>query len=664
MNRVQTHQPPTDTVDPVPQSPPTSKDRTRSPAESNRIRARVKVKVRRRWWKRRRVVVAAAAIGLLFALAVLDAVYVVATAPRELRSARDHLQAGAVALQAGNLSEARTQFTVARDSSARAGGALGQPVVGLIGWLPRVGDNVDAVRSLSNASGGASSAALHLVDAAEAAGWTGDELPSVDSGMVQVVHGLEEAAPDLEAAAVDLDRATAEVRAIDAEALIGPVRTAVVEARATLGEKDDVARTAASLGQLIPPFLGTGGPRTYLVITQNLSESRGSGGFPGDYATLTASEGRLDLSNFADIATLDPVKPIQMPDDYARRYQGSGGLTTFWASNFSPDFPTSAQALTRMWAASGRRPVDGVIAVDPVWMSDVLDAMGPVETPAWPDPITAGNVTTIMSHDTFTTNDSESANEQQSRIGAALWKGVLQRGVPPQPMAEAMALAARERHLQVYSVHPDEEAELRELGASGDAGLSPDAVAVSWFGPAESRVGFFTRKSVDYQISVHDDGSALVDVTTTLENPAPDGPVSILLGDGTDVPVGTDVVDANFYLPTGATYLGGSVPATPPSPQLELGHPVVSQPFEVGPGSSITSHLRYSYPGAVTDGQFRLRLVPLPSLRPDHVTVEIQPPAGVTLTPLSAALAGEGTSLSFDGEPTTSVDLIARVTRG
>ena len=154
MIRVQTHRVPTGTVAPVSQSPPTRKDRTLAPADSKRVHSRVKVKRRRRpWWKRPRVFVPVAAIGLLLALGALDAVYVAATAPRELRSARDHLQTGADALQAGNLDEARTQFTVARDAIARARGALGQPVVGLIGWLPRVGDNVDAVRSLADASG-------------------------------------------------------------------------------------------------------------------------------------------------------------------------------------------------------------------------------------------------------------------------------------------------------------------------------------------------------------------------------------------------------------------------------------------------------------------------------------------------------------------------------
>jgi hypothetical protein len=86
--------------------------------------------------------------------------------------------------------------------------------------------------------------------------------------------------------------------------------------------------------------------------------------------------------------------------------------------------------------------------------------------------------------------------------------------------------------------------------------------------------------------------------------------------------------------------------------------------LKVPPGSSVTSHVRYSYPDAVTDGQFRLRLVALPALRPDLVSVEIQAPAGVTLTAMSAALTEDGTSLRFEGAPTTAVDLIAGVARG
>jgi hypothetical protein len=271
-----------------------------------------------------------------------------------------------------------------------------------------------------------------------------------------------------------------------------------------------------------------------------------------------------------------------------------------------------------------------------------------------------------MSHDTFATGtsapDSERANEVQSSIGAALWGAVLQRGVPLQPMVDATAQAAQERHLQVYSVHPDEETAIRQLDASGEAGLTPNAVAVSWFGPAESRVGYFAEKSVDYRISLRDDGSALVDVATTLENPAPDGPPSILLGDGSDVPVGTNVVSANLYMPSGARYLGGSGGAVPKAPLTELGHPVVSQPFEVPPGGSVTTHIRYTYPHAVTDGEFRLRLVTLPALRPDHVTVEIQAPPGASLAPASTTLGGDGTTLTYDGSPATDVELVARQT--
>ena len=58
---------------------------------------------------------------------------------------------------------------------------------------------------------------------------------------------------------------------------------------------------------------------------------------------------------------------------------------------------------------------------------------------------------------------------------------------------------------------------------------------------------------------------------------------------------------------------------------------------------------------------FRLELVALPALRPDHITVEIQAPAGLTITPLSTVLTGGGASLSYDGSPTTDTELVATV---
>jgi hypothetical protein len=44
--------------------------------------------------------------------------------------------------------------------------------------------------------------------------------------------------------------------------------------------------------------------------------------------------------------------------------------------------------------------------------------------------------------------------------------------------------------------------------------------------------------------------------------------------------------------------------------------------------------------------------------------VEIQPSEGLTLTALSSELAVDGTSLRYEGAPTTDVDLIAGVARG
>ena len=70
-----------------------------------------------------------------------------------------------------------------------------------------------------------------------------------------------------------------------------------------------------------------------------------------------------------------------------------------------------------MWDASGREPLDGVIAVDSVWTSYLLAETGPVETPAWPEPINAENVSTVINHDTFLPTSTATSDRLQDALG-------------------------------------------------------------------------------------------------------------------------------------------------------------------------------------------------------------------------------------------------------
>jgi hypothetical protein len=205
-----------------------------------------------------------------------------------------------------------------------------------------------------------------------------------------------------------------------------------------------------------------------------------------------------------------------------------------------------------MWKASGRQPLDDVIAVDSAWTSYLLAVAGPVETPAWPVPVTSANVSEVINRDTFLTTSQTKSDRMQDAIGEALMQAVLARPLAPSALAGALARATSERHLQLYSADPGEEELLRQLGASGQVELGPNPLLVAWDGAVQSRAGYFADKSITYRADLQADGSARVTIGITLKNTAPSSPASILLGEpGWGVPIGTYWALTKTYLPEG-----------------------------------------------------------------------------------------------------------------
>jgi hypothetical protein len=598
-------------------------------------------------------------------LAALDAAWVVTAGGRDLRATRDRLEQGADALLAGRLGDAEAAFTLAGTSAEHAAGLLSHPTSDVAALLPWLGDDVRAVRVLADASGLAAEAGRALTDAAREAGWDGSSIPGMVSPGAVDTAAVAAAVPALDRAEGLIVRADRLLAPIETDGLLGPVADAVASARETVDSREHLVTTAARLSRLLPGFLGGEGPRTYLVVIQNLADPRGSGGYPGSYAVLETRNGRIRLERTAQVSTLGVAPKIQAPPDVAARYERFGALTHFIATTYSPDFPTSARLLMQLWQASGRPPVDGVISGDSVFMSYVLSAIGPVETPAWPVPITAENVSDVIDRDTFLTLSQQRSDRLQNAIGAALWSAVLERTPPARAFAEAVGRAARERHLQVYSADPAEERTLEALDVSGHIELGDDPLLVVWDGAVGSRVGYFVEKSVDYEATLLPDGSARVSVTVTVDNPAPDGPPSILLGEGAanDVPVGYYEAFVNVYLPRAAEQIeirGGYLQLV----EHEFGGPVVLG--LIGAPSGGTASMRVSYRAvdlAVPSGdgsEYRLDVLPIPALRPDRFDVAVALPAGAQVLSRAPGTGLTGGTFTWDGAPTTPVHLWLR----
>ena len=390
------------------------------------------------------------------------------------------------------------------------------------------------------------------------------------------------------------------------------------EARTRLRQQSSLVGAAADLSLLLPPMLGEREPREYLLAFQNLSAPRGTGGYFGFYGTLRADDGAISLTELLPASAVPPVDPVPVPDDVARRYGRFGVDTVLYASNYSPDIPTSSEIALEIAEAAGTGVYDGVVWADTVWMADVLRAVGSVESTAWPEPLTADNLVDVLNRRSFLIEDANESDRVQGQIGLDVWRSLLERTVDPTAFAEAMSGAVEAGHFAVYSVESAEEQLLVDLGADGafEAGNNP--LAVVWQDAVASRAGYFADKPVSMAVSLDAEGTATVSTEATLRQDAPDGPPSTLLGSGSgDTPVGGWAANIEVYLPVAAEEI--RVEATRPSVtdvDEAFDRPVADCFLYAGPGQRMTCRVDYRVPGAASlvgdDWEYRVQCDPRP----------------------------------------------------
>ncbi|MEK7188636.1 MAG: DUF4012 domain-containing protein, partial [Patescibacteria group bacterium] len=136
---------------------------------------------------------------------------------------------------------------------------------------------------------------------------------------------------------------------------------------------------SANLIARLPILLGQDKPKTYLVLFQNNTELRPTGGFIGSFALITFSKGKLMDMEVFDVYSADgQLKGHVEPPLPIKKYLGEAN---WWLrdANWDPDFAISSEKIEWFLDKELERSVDGVIGVDLEFVKDTLTATGPVK---------------------------------------------------------------------------------------------------------------------------------------------------------------------------------------------------------------------------------------------------------------------------------------------
>ena len=377
---------------------------------------------------------------------------------------------------------------------------------------------------------------------------------------LDTIAGLQEPLARAQAA---FHRADVRLAQEDPSGYTGRLRRQYRELAGRVSEANHVLDAAATAVRVMPDMLGADGVRRYLLVFQNNAEVRSIGGLPGSVALVEARDGTVSMRRQASGASFgesaQPALPLTADEE---QIYGPQLGTYFLDANFTPDFPRAAELMSAHWQQRFGQQVDGVFVVDPVALSYVLAATGPVGVGEG-DPLTADNaVPTLLNTVYQAFPDPVQQDEFFELVARQVFTAFTEGAGAPADLLRAVARGVDEHRILAHSFDPGEQAELAGSDIAGELLSDPDdpapQVGVYLNDNTGSKMSFYLRTQVHVDATFCKGGTQGLSGQATLESVAPPDAATLLpptvTGGGVyGIPPGDQLVALRLYAPVGGT---------------------------------------------------------------------------------------------------------------
>lgn len=593
-----------------------------------RRRRTVQRKARRRQLRRRIGLGAGLVVVVLIGLAAWLGITAY-QARGELETARAAAQDARTALLDADVETADRKVDLAVEAAGQARDHTSSLPWDVLAPLPLIGGPLDTTRRIAAAVDDL--ATKVLVPAAEAgAALSPAQLRPAGAQLdLAVLAGARE---PLQRASAAAGRVAEETAAIPAVGWPAQVDDARLELAGQARELANLLRDTETAATLLPPMLGADAPRSYFLGFQTNAEARGTGGLIGGFAILQADNGALGFDTVAantELKSYTTPATVDLPDGFQQTW-GADNPTGIWGnSNLSSDFPSTAKIWQAMWQRQSGQQVDGVLATDPLALSYILEATGPV-TLADGEQVTSANVvelTQVTAYARFPADQNAERKAYLQEIAQAVIGQVTGGAGSTSGLLRALGRAAGEGHLAVWSADPGEEQVLATspLGRQVPDDAAPYAgVVVNNY--SNSKLDYYLGRDIRYTAQGCSGDLRSSTVTVTLTNDAPtSGLPSYVTNQRDDYPQGppgTTAVTLQLLATTGAAALGVTIDGVPTqiTSTEERGHPSLTTVVQIPPGQNRTVVFTLQEPTSAT-GPARVPVQPL--ARPAQVAVDV-----------------------------------------
>ena len=583
-------------------------------------------------------------------------------AATELRKTSDHLHDAAAALREGSLDGAERSISAAASSGERARSYTRHPGLFAVASIPVLGGDAEVVRDLASAVGNITDAGTAAISGARELGLNEEGVATslFDDGRVDF-DAIEAAAPFVEEARSHLTEAN-EVLSDSPDPFLPKVQAALDEARLELATGKKSATKANLLLGTLPALFGEESPRRYLLAFQALGEARGTGGVIGMYGVLDVEGGVFELTEVAPYTDLFPggvpVEPVDAPAWFEESYGGQLALRQWSQANLSPNFPAVSDVLLQLYTGRTGETLDGVIAMDPIALSHMMEGTGALTLDDYDQTISASQVADFLLRDAYA---EYPGNNAQNRVLTALvqefWTSVHEGEFDGTALTAGIAEAVRTQHLKIYTTEEDDQGVLTRVGAAGDySTYSPNVQLVFNNNYSRNKIDYFLTRRINTVMRLAPTGEAIVSTKIELQNEAPEAKASPLFGEGNEgLAPGLNRMILGTLMPPGAELSRFAIDGEPRDGYIydEGAHPVAWQLVRLEPGESAVVEVNYVMPGAarLVDGGMELSftLYPQTVVNTDRFNFKIVAPPGYAISSDDPAVEIAGDTLTARG---------------
>ena len=387
-------------------------------------------------------------------------------------------------------------------------------------FVPVVGGDVSAARKLVGVAADLSQSALLPV--AQSLVSDGVSGKIVQDGGVINVPFLQSVATSVQNAYIQLEDANGTVQSIGATH-ISQVTELVDKAKSAFNAIMPLAKVANDYLPVIPQLFGADGQtRSYLIIAQNNSELRTTGGLPGSWGSMTITNGKMSVGDFSSVLHLDGLSSGATDEE---KNTFGGTIATDPAQvNMTPDFPRIGQMSREYWRQLGNGEVNGVIAIDPVFLQRLLGLTGGF-TANDGRSVDGSNAAQILLSDTYWKygNNNDAQDAVFASVASDAFDAVMNGmgNMDFSALFDVIEQSAKDGRLLVWFANEQEEQIATQLGVSGAVPTDPTKPVLGVYANDDtySKISWYTSiKTTIGQGVKNMDGTTTYPVTTTVGN--------------------------------------------------------------------------------------------------------------------------------------------------